>query len=75
MNSKYADETRHKYLVRLFAEEKARIRSSHAQGRVLTMERARQIVEDFDERDHRREEESAARERQRIAERDQRAQE
>ncbi len=72
---KYADEMCHEYLVRLLAEERARIRSSHTQGRVLTMERARQVVEDFDERDRRREEESAARERRRIAEQDQRIRE
>ncbi len=48
---KYAGETRHEYLVRLFDEERARIRSSQTQGCVFVVERSRQVVEDYQERE------------------------
>ncbi len=63
---RYADEKRYQYLSRLLAEERAPIRTSHAQGCVLFEEGVRQLTEDMQEIDRRREQENW-----RIAERDQ----
>ncbi len=62
---RFADKTHHQYFHRLQTEEEARLRTSHVQGRALTVERIRQISENAQARNQRREEED-----RRIAERE-----